>query len=66
LRIQNGETFLLELGEEVVYMQEMEGKHGTQLQNETFSIEKTVKVEDERYAHLQNKMESLKRMVKVE
>jgi hypothetical protein len=39
---------MLELGEELVYMQETEGKHRTELQNEMYSIKKTMKVEDER------------------
>jgi hypothetical protein len=79
---------MLELRKEVVYMQETEGKHCTQLQTEMYSVKmmmmmkaedecraqlrnnmytvKIMKVRDERYAHLQNKMESLKKMVKAE
>jgi hypothetical protein len=57
---------MLEVREEMVYMQETEGKRRTQLRNETYSIKNIMKVSDEGCAHLQNQKESLKRMIKAE
>lgn len=52
---------MLQLREELVSVQEKEGKKLYAVRNE-----KITKVRDEHYAHFQNKMESLKRMVNVE
>lgn len=59
-------TFMLQLREELVYVQEKEGKKLYTTRNERYSVKKITKVRDEHYAHFQNKLESLKRMVNVE
>jgi hypothetical protein len=53
-----------ESGEEVVYMQEIEGEHRTQLWNETYSVKKTTKAEDERCSQLHNEMYSTRKIMK--